>query len=116
MLFVGVIRRVKREEKRIGNRATNDTHLTNAAFEGALGGFEFENHATGDDAALNEALALFTGDGGENFVAVKNAGNVGEIDQLIGVEKFGAGSGHVVGVDVVKLVVGAEAEAGGDRN
>ena len=115
-IFVGVIRRVEGEEKRVWSRATDDSHLADVAFESALRGFQLENHSAGDDAALDQALALFAGDGGENFFAVENAGNVGEIDQLVGVEKFGAGSSHVVGVDVVKLIVGSEAEAGGDRN
>src|SRR5208282_989445 len=107
---------MKREEKGIGRSATDDAHLADAALESALGGFEFENHAAGDDAALDQALTLLAGDGGEDFFAVENTGDVGEIDQLVGVEKFGASGSHVIGVDVVKLVIGTEAEAGSDRN
>src|SRR5580693_1434635 len=69
VIFGGVLGRVKREEKSIGRRAADDAHLTDAAFESALGGFQFENHSTGDDTALHQAFALETGDGGENFLA-----------------------------------------------
>src|SRR5580704_13935752 len=53
------------------------------------------------------------GDGGENSFAIQHAGYVGEIDQTIRAEIFGAGRSHVIRVDVVELVVGAEAEARG---
>ena len=88
MIFGAVFGGVKREKKRIGRRAADDTHLADAAFKSALGGFELENHATGDDAALDEALTFFAGDGGEDFFAVENAGDVGEIDQLVGVREI----------------------------
>src|SRR5580700_2975696 len=105
-----------RAAKRIGRRATDDAHLTDAAFESAFSGFELENHSTGDDAGLDQAFALFAGDGGENFFAVENTSDVSEIDQLVGAEKFSAGGGHVIGVDVVKLVIWTEAQAGSDGN
>src|SRR5579863_370116 len=107
---------MKREEKRVRLGATNDADFTNAAFEGALGSFKLENHAAGNDSALNEALDLFASDGGKNLFAVENTSDICEIDQLIGFEKLGAGGSHMVGVDVVQLVVGAEAEAGSDGN
>src|SRR5271170_5726132 len=59
LVFGSALGGVKSKEKSIGRRATDDAHLADAAFEGALGGLEFENHAAGDHAALDEALALF---------------------------------------------------------
>jgi hypothetical protein len=97
-------------------RAANDANFADAAFEGTLGSFQFENHAAGNDAALNEALDLLASDCGKDSFAIENAGDVGEIDQLVSAEKFGTSSGHVIGVDVIKLVIGAETEAGSDGN
>ena len=53
--------------------------------------------------ALDEALDFFAGDGGEDFFSVEHAGDVGEINQLVGTEKFGASGSHVIGIDVVEL-------------
>ncbi len=99
-----------------GLGATNNVNALDAAFEGALCGFEFEDHAPGDGSILDQGFDFLLGDGGDDFFAVENAGDVGEIDQLIGAEIFGASGGHVVGVDVVELIVGADAEARGDGN
>ncbi len=63
---------------------------------------------------MNQALDLLAGDGGENSFPIEDAGNIREIDQLIGAEIFGAGSSHVVGVDVVQLIARAQAEARSD--
>lgn len=111
----GDFRSVPGAQKRVERRAANDADFRDAAFESAASGFEFENHAAGNDTGLNEAFDLFTSDGGENFVAIEHARNIGEIDQTVGTQKFGAGGGHVVGVDVVQLVVGSDAEARSDR-
>src|ERR1700676_4667264 len=92
-----------------------DANLLNPAGKGALGSFEFQNHAAGDDPRLHEMVDLFAGDGGKNFFAVEHACDIREIDEVIGCGEFGAGRSHVVRVDVVKLVVGAQSEAGGYR-
>jgi hypothetical protein len=107
---------VKRQEKGILSRATDNANFADAAFEGALGGLELENHSTGDNAALDEALDFFAGNSGEHFFSIEDTGDVGEINQLVGTKKFGASGGHVIGVDVVQLVVGTETEAGSDGN
>src|SRR6266852_3224386 len=94
--------------------AADDAHFAHAAIDGALGGFEFEDHAAGDDAGLHQVIQFFAGNGGKYFSAIEDAGNIGEIDEVIGAYEFSSGGGHVVGVDVVELVIGAKAEAGGD--
>src|SRR5436853_629672 len=57
------------------------------------------------DAALDQSFDFLAGDGGENSLTIEDARDIREIDQLIGAEIFGAGRGHVVGVDVVQLIV-----------
>ncbi len=56
------------------------------------------------------------GDGLQDLVTVEHAGDVGHVDEPLGVNIFGAGRGHVVGVDVVDLAVSAESQAGGHRD
>src|SRR5260370_3594287 len=92
-----------------------DADFADAAFDGALGSFELENHAARNNAALDQALDLLAGDGGENALPVEDDGNIREIDQLIRAEIFRAGSGHVVGVNVVQLIVRTKAEARRNR-
>src|SRR6185437_5594506 len=116
VVFRAGFRRVKRQEKSIGSPAADDANFADAAFEGALGSFKLENHSAGDNAALDEALDFFAGNGGKDFFSVEDTGDVGEINQLVGTEKFSASGGHVIGVDVVQLIIGTEAEAGSDRN
>jgi hypothetical protein len=104
-------RRVGSQEQSVGRGATYDAHFADTAFDGALGGFELEDHSAGNNVALDQALDFLAGDGGKNFFAIEDASNISEINQLIGVEKFSAGCGHVVGIDIVELVVRADAEA-----
>src|SRR5260221_496276 len=100
----------------LSHDSANDVHFADPAFEGAFGSFELENHAAGNDTRLHEALNLFPSHGRETLVAVENAGNVGEIDQTLRTEVFGAGGGHVIGIDVVQLIVGPETEARSNGN
>jgi len=92
-------------------KCRDDADFADAAFDGALSGFELENHAARNDAALDQAFNLLAGDDRENSLPIENAGDVREIDQLISAEIFRAGGGHVVGVDVVQLIVRTQAEA-----
>src|SRR5580700_1046094 len=87
-------------------------HFAYASFESAFGSFQFEHHATRNDPSLDQAFDLFAGNGGNHAFAMQNAGDVGEIDEVLRRDEFGAGGGHVVGVDVVEFAVGAQAEAG----
>src|SRR5713226_3215076 len=104
-----------REQQCFGGSAANDADLADATFDGALGGFQFQDHASGNDVALYQAFDLFAGDGGEDSFPVEHAGNIGEVDQLIRTEVFGTSSGHVVRIDVVELIVRANAETWRDR-
>ena len=59
---------------------------------------------------------LFAGNGGENFVAIEDAGDIGEVHEMVCFDEFGAGRGHVIGVDVVEFAVRAQPEARGNWN
>jgi len=72
--------------------AADDVNTFDATFEGALGGFEFQDHAAGDGAILDEGLDFVARDGGDYFFSLQDAGDVGEIDELIGTEIFGSPS------------------------
>src|SRR5208282_16551 len=89
-------------ENRSGGIAADDVYLADAALEGALCGFQLQNHAAGDHAGMHEALDLPARDRGEDFFAVQDAGDVREIDEMVGANKFGGGGGHVIGIDIVE--------------
>jgi len=105
---------VRCQQQGAGRSAADDADFADAAFDGTLRGFELENHAARNDAALDQAFNLLAGDDRENSLPIENAGDVREIDQLISAEIFRAGGGHVVGVDVVQLIVRTQAEARGN--
>ena len=71
--------RVQRQARRSASAepATDDADFADATFEGAFRSFELQNHAAGDDAALDQALNFFAGDGGEDFFTVEHTGDVG---------------------------------------
>ena len=105
--------------KRLGDSAaaaefppTMCTSLT-PRLQRALRGFEFQDHATGHHSRVDQAIHLFAGDGGKNFFSIQHAGHIRQINQMIGFDEFGAGSGHVIGIDVIELVVRAKSEASG---
>jgi hypothetical protein len=101
---------MRREQQRFGGGASYDADFADAAFDGALGGFQLQNHAAGNDVALNQAFDFLAGDGSQDFFSIEYASNIGEIDQLIRAEILGTGRSHVVRVDVVELIVRANAE------
>ena len=102
---------MRSQQQGIGRRAPNNANFADAALDGALGGFQLKNHAPGDDTALDQSFDFPAADGGENSLAIEDTGDIGEINQLMGAEVFRARSSHVVGVDIVQLVVRTQAEA-----
>src|SRR5208337_2221142 len=84
--------------------------FAHAAFQCAFGGFQFQNHATGDDTRLHEAFDLLAGDRGDYILAVKDAGNVRQVDKMVSADEFRTGGGHVIGIDVVEFAVGTLAK------
>jgi len=56
--------------------AAYNVNFANATLEGALGGFQLQNHAAGDNARVHKMVDLFAGNGGENFVAIEDAGDI----------------------------------------
>src|ERR1700747_2510574 len=91
-------------------------HFPHAAFEGALGSFELEHHAAGNDAGLYETLDFFPSYRGKHLVSIEDDGNIDKKKRTVSAEFSGKSRGHVVGIDVVKLIVRPQAEAGGDGN
>ena len=63
-----------------------------------------------------ELLSRIQAQFGLHDLAIEDAGNIGEIDQMICPDEFGAGRGHVIGVDVVELPVDAQAKARSNRS
>ena len=100
------------EQQRLGGGAAHDADLLDASFDGPLGGLELQDHAATDDAPLHELLDFLAGDDGKNFFTIQHAGHIREINQLVGAEEFRARRGHVIGIDVIELVVGTDAETG----
>ena len=90
--------------------------FAHAAFQRALGGFQFQNHAAGDDTRACTRLSICSQEMAEiTFSPCKDAGNVRQIDEMVRADEFGAGGGHVIGIDVVEFAVGTLAEAGRNR-
>ena len=97
-------------------RAADDAHFGDASGECALGGFELQNHSAGNFVSANQIFDFGSAHRTQNFFAIEHAGDVREENQAVGADKFRGGRGHVIGVDVVKLAVGAQAHAGSDGN
>jgi len=57
---------MRREQQRLGRSAANDADLADAAFDGALGGFQFQDHAS-ETTWTKPGLDLFAGDGARTF-------------------------------------------------
>src|SRR5579864_5880445 len=105
MVVLAVRSQMSRAPESLRRSAADNLHDTNAAFEGALGGLEFQNHAARYGAALHHPLHLLASNLGKDVLAVEHARDISEINQLIGGEIFRARSGHVIGIDVEELVV-----------
>src|SRR5208337_1843218 len=95
--------------------ASHNVNFANATLEGALGGLQLQNHAAGDDARVHEMVDLFAGNGREDFVAIEDAGDIGEVHEVVRIDELSTGRSHVIGIDVVELAVRAQPEARGNR-
>ena len=96
--------------------AADDVNFANPTLEGALGRFQFQNHAAGNDAGLHEVVNLFARDGGEDLIAVQDAGDIGKVNEMVRSNEFGTSGSHMIGIDIVEFTVGAKAKAGCNRN
>jgi hypothetical protein len=75
--------------------------FANPGLQSALRRFELEDHAARNHARMNQPVDLFARDGRKDFLTVQHAGNVREVDQMVGFDELRASGGHVVGIDVV---------------
>src|SRR5690606_27089584 len=68
-------------------------------------------HAAGQGAVVDHAVDILGRDAGEQLAGlVEHARRIGEQYQLFGLEHFGDLAGDHVGIDVVGLAVGADAD------
>ena len=81
-----------------------------------LAASSFRYHSTRNDTALHQPLDFLAADHRKHLLAVEHAGNVRQVNQLVGAQIFRARRGHVIGIDIVELVVRAKTEARRDRH
>ena len=104
----------------MGDPAVEDVGRTDPRVDGLDAGLDLGDHAAADDAVGDQQA----GTGGRKprhqtrrFGDVEeHAGDVGEVDQLLGGERLGDGDGGRVGVDVERLPGEVGADGGDDRH
>jgi len=100
--------------------AVEDVGAAHAAADRGDAGADLRDHAVGDLAGLEELLEALGVDVGDERLLVTevsvDAGDVGEVDELLGVEGFGDRRGDRVGVDVVGLAALVDPDGSDDRN
>src|ERR1700736_5327885 len=82
--------------------------------ERAFGSFKLQDHSTGNLVPADEVFNLCPTDGAQHLVAVEHARDVGEENQTVGADELRCSCRHVIGIDVVKFAISAEAQAGSD--
>src|SRR5260370_38421726 len=65
-----------------GNRAADDVHSADSAFERAFGGFQLKHHSAGNNFALQQIANFVARDTGQYPGTVKNSLNIGEINKI----------------------------------
>lgn len=94
--------------------AGDDVPFSHAALEGLEHAPDLGNHAAGDNAGGQEPLDFGLGDVRQEAGLViglpADAVGVGDVDQFLGLEGAGDGGSGLVGVAVVLLAIGADAD------
>src|SRR5437016_3996800 len=67
---------VSSQQQGVGRTAADYANFADAAFDGTLGGFQLQNHAAGNDTALDQSFDFPAGDGGENSLAIEDARDI----------------------------------------
>src|SRR5207244_3066674 len=99
------------EQDRVRLAAVDDVRLRGPALQRPERGFDLGEHAAVDDALPHESLGVLARERADELaVAVADALDVGQVDQLLGAERGGDLTGDQVGVDVVRLAGGADAD------
>src|SRR5438874_1819278 len=101
------------------NPSVDDVSLGDAAAQGGDAGFDFRQHAAGDDAGFHHLVDLFDGDVADAAVGVggvaADAVRVGDDHELLRLHRCRHGAGGGVGVDVqlpAGVVAGDRGDAG----
>ncbi len=90
------------------NGSRNDADTSNSLPESGYGRTELRFHSTVSGPTRNQVFGLASGQfGNERFVLIQDPLDIGEEYQLVRREAARASNGHLVGVDVVDVVVPA---------
>ena len=103
-------------QQRARLRAAHDAHFGDAPGQRPLGGFELQNHPAGNLVPADQVFDVRSAHRAQHLLAVEHPRHVGHENQPVGADEFRRGRGHVVGIDVVKLAIGAQPHARSDRN
>ncbi len=99
------------EQAGVGLAAVEDDGALDAAAHRVEAVFDFRDHAAGDGAIGDGAACLGQGEiRDQGFVGIEHAGHVGQHQEAFGIERAGDGAGDGIGVYVVGVSVGAEAD------
>src|SRR5215207_7015382 len=109
--------RVDLQQQRVRDAAVDDVGFVHAALERGDAGFDFRQHAGGDDAGLDHVVDLGGGEVADAAFGVfrvrADAVGVGDDDEFFRAHGGGDGAGGGVGVDV-QLPAGVVARDRGD--
>src|SRR6266481_858500 len=101
------------EENGVGHASVDDMRLLRPTPERPHRRFDLRQHAAVDHVVPDQALRLALGQRRHVLAgAVLDPLHVGEVDQLLGEQRSGHVARHEIGVDVVRLPVGADADGG----
>src|SRR6266568_4827821 len=99
------------EEDGVGHASVDDMRLLRPTPERPHRRLDLRQHAAVDHVVPDQALRLALGQRRDVLAgAVLDPLHVGEVDQLLGEQRSGHVARHEIGVDVVRLPVGADAD------
>src|SRR6516164_5184132 len=105
------------EQHRVRYLAVQNDDGFDAVFERIDAGLDLGNHAAGNRSVGDQAARFVGGQLFDQlFRLVEYAGNVGEQQQTLGLERAGNCAGKGVGIDVESAAVGARRDRRQDRN
>src|SRR5262245_46593266 len=101
------------EQDGVGHPAVDNVSLLGAASHRAERRLHLREHPAVDDAGLDQPLRLALGEGGDQpAILPGDAGDVGQVDQLLRGERGSDLPRHQIGVDIVRLPGGPDSDGG----
>ena len=108
------------DEQDVGDAAVEDVGPADAVAHGLDAARDLGDHPAGDGAVGHQRVELvgrgLADQAGRVADVAAEALDVGEVDQLLGIQRLGDGAGDDVGVDVVRLALVVGADGGDDRD